>query len=203
MLPPIWVELVPTPLPPRPPLDVRADSTKRYQVFVADWGYHTSIFIEQLPDARLGPPGRETSRFVEFAWGDRRFYMESDYRPHSVVATLFLPTAAVTYVDAWNAAPRAGAGVRSLDVRNVSARELSLLVNELARWRASDRAYPVVRGYRGRFYPAPGAYLWWDDCNRWTVERLASAGLARGGRGVILAGQVRGRLLGFHRAGSP
>jgi hypothetical protein len=63
---------------------------------------------------------------------------------------------------------------------------------------ARESAFPPVAGYDGRFYPAHGEYLWWFDCNRWTVDRLATVGLARGGRGVIFTAQVPGRLLGFH-----
>ena len=70
-------------------------------------------------------------------------------------------------------------------------------------WSASRSSRPSpfapAAGYGGRFYPARGAYLWWNDCNRWTVERLAAAGLARGGRGVIFSGQVARHLVGFRR----
>ena len=54
-----------------------------------------------------------------------------------------------------------------------------------------------MAGYAGRFYPGAGAYLWWTDCNRWTVDRLAAAGLARRGRGVIFSGQVKNALIDF------
>jgi hypothetical protein len=197
LLPPLWVELRPNyGLPPAPTLPV-ADSSRRYRVFVADWGYHTSIILEQAAGWRLGPPGHETSPFVEYAWGDRRYYMESDHRPHALFAALLLPTASVTYVDAWPGAPQQG--MRTLVVRDVSARELMRLGEELERWRVGE-PYPTAKGYPGRFYPAPGAYLWWSDCNRWTVDRLGGAGMARSGRGVLFSGQVSGRLQGFRSA---
>ena len=199
-LPPLWVELRPwrpsagsLSLPPLP-------ETAQYRVYVADWGYHTSIILEQPAGWRLGPPGEETTPFVEFAWGDRRFYKDSDYWPHSLLITLLLPSAAVTYVDGWRQAPVLGAGMRQLLVRDVSAAELHALAREVAAWRSEPEPYPVVRGYRGRFYRAPGEYLWWTNCNRWTVDRLARVGLARGGRGVIFSGQVAARLTGFRSA---
>lgn len=61
--------------------------------------------------------------------------------------------------------------------------------------------YAPVADYPGRFYPAYGSYLWWNDCNRWTVDRLHAAGLARSGVGVIVPGQVPARLIGFERVG--
>jgi hypothetical protein len=60
-------------------------------------------------------------------------------------------------------------------------------------------AFPHVAGYKGRFYPGYGVYFWWMDCNRWTVDRLAAAGLAGSGRGVIFSGQIASRLRGFTR----
>lgn len=198
-LPPFWVELRPD-RPWTAHAAGLADAGRTYRVFVADWGYHTSIILEQATGWRLGPAGKEGSPFVEYAWGDRRFYMESDYRPHAVLAALFLPTDAVTYVDGWPGPPTSGAGMRSLLVRAVSAEELIRLTTELERWRAGTHPYPAVPGYAGRFYPAPGRYLWWNDCNRWTVERLRTAGLASGGRGVLFSGQVAPRLRRFQPA---
>jgi len=207
VLPPVFSEL----LPDRPTVTVAlpAPPTGEYRVYVANWGYHTSVIVEQPPGLRLGPTGREAARFVEFAWGNRRFYMESDYRPHSLLAALFLPTAAVTYVAAWDSPPEEIARPRTLHLRTVTAAELHALITALESsidradpgTPGSDRAkaFASVAGYVGRFYPAFGRYLWWDDCNRWTVERLDSAGLARSGRGVILSGQVAGRLIGFRR----
>ncbi len=198
--PPLWVELADA---ERPTVAVTAPEPERerHRVFVADWGYHTAIIIEQPRGWMLGPPGEEASPFVEFAWGDRRFYMESNYWPHSVFATLVLPTASVTYVDGRAAPPTRG--FRSLHVREVSSAELRVLATELeASIRPDPRgerapAFTTVAGYPGRFFPGTGSYLWWANCNRWTVDRLAAAGLADGGRGVIFSGDVAGRLSGF------
>lgn len=180
-----------------------------YRVYVADWGYHTSIILEQPPTWQLGSLGKESAPFVEFAWGDRRFYMESNYRPDALFATLFLPTESVAYVASWSSDPARVARARALYVRDVDAPELAELAAALEgtirRSGTGERAaaFPAVSGYAGRFYPAHGRYLWLTDCNRWTVERLASAGLARGGFGVIFSGQVGSHLVGFHRVNGP
>ena len=174
-----------------------------YRVFVADWGYHASIIVEQPPGIRLGPLGNEGAPFVEYAWGDRRFYMEGNHWPYALLAALLIPTASVTYVEAWNRMPDARAHARALFVREVSATELRRLLTSLEgsirREPAGERAapHPVAAGYGGRFYPSPDAYLWTRDCNRWVVDRLTPAGLARGSRGVLFSGQVPRHLLGF------
>jgi hypothetical protein len=172
-----------------------------YRVFVADWGYHTSIIVQQPAGWALGPPGRERAAYLDYAWGDRRFYMESDYRPASLFATLVLPTATVVYLDG-RAEPEL-AEARVAVGRTVDAATLTRLVGELegsfARTADGRRPdpFPPVEGYAGRFYPARGAYLWARDCNWWTVRRLAAAGLARGAAGVVFSGQVPARLVGF------
>ena len=173
-----------------------------YRVFVADWGYHTAIIVEQPRGWRLGPPGEEAAPFLEYAWGDRRFYLESDYRPHSLFATLVLPTETVTYLDGRPNPPRLG-GAEAVVVRTVDAATVRALLMELERsirrdvYGARHRAYPVTAGYGGRFYPAHGAYLWARDCNWWTVARLAAVGLAGSATGVMFTTQVPGRLRGF------
>ena len=176
-----------------------------YRVYVADWSYHTSIIFQQPSTWQLGSLGTESAPFVEFAWGDRRFYMESNYRPDALFATLFLPTEAVAYVASWNSDLARAARPRALYERDVDGPKLAelaaVLEGTIRRSSTGERAaaFPAVSGYAGRFYPAHGRYLWFTDCNRWTVERLASAGLARGGVGVIFSGQVASHLIGFHR----
>lgn len=203
VVPAIWVELRERGHEPAP-LDVPAADRERYTVHVVDWGYHTAIIIEQPDGWRLGPEGDEDARYVEYAWGDRRFYMESNYWPHSVFATLFLPTGAVTYLDGRERLP--SGGFRSMHSRDVSAAELHALAAELESFIRREpsggrrAAFPSVEGYAGRFYPGAGRYLWWMNCNRWTVDRLAGAGLASGGPGVLFSRQVPSRLAGFTEA---
>ena len=188
----------------RPALTLPVPPAASYRVFVVDWGYHTAIIIEQPRGWRLGPPGEETAPFVEYAWGDRRFYLESDFRPHVLFATLVLPTETVLYVDGRPDPPRLG-GAEAVLTRTIDAPALHALITELERSarRAADGAreapLPPAAGYGGRFYPAHGVYLWARDCNWWTVARLAGAGLADGGAGVLFTTQVPGRLRGFAR----
>ena len=187
--------------PRRAPIGEIPDTT--YLVFVADWGYHTSIIVQQPEGMELGPPGREAAAYVEYAWGDRRFYMEGSRNPLVTLAALFLPTPSVTYVEGWGPDPDRDARPRAMYSALVSATQLRQLLEGLegsiVRDRSGARAnpYPTVSGYDGRFYPSSARFLWTRDCNRWTVERLAAAGLARGGRGVLLSKEVAGRLRGF------
>ncbi len=198
--PPLYAAFAPERLPPAPALPTPPPGA--YRVFVVDWGYHTAVVVEQPRGWRLGPPGEEAAPFLEYAWGDRRFYLESDYRPHALFATLFLPTRAVLYLDGRPDPPRLG-GAEQVLARTVDASTLRALLAELERSaRRTDAGarlppHAAAVGYDGRFYPAHGRYLWARDCNWWTVARLAAVGLARAPAGVVVTPQVRGRLRGF------
>ncbi len=198
--PPLYALAVAEQLPEALPLPPIAD--RAYRVLVVDWGYHTAIVVEQPAEWRLGPPGMEASPFVEYAWGDRRFYLESDFRPHALFATLFLPTETVLYVQGRTTLPQVGSA-EAVAVRTVTATELQHLVAQLERYARRDGggarlpAFAPTAGYRGRFYPAHGRYLWARDCNWWTVALLARVGLADGAAGVLFTPQVFARLNGF------
>lgn len=201
-LPPFFA----APVPARSNFTVQRTSVANpLALYVVRWGYHTSLIIQQPPDLLLGTPSDPRARYVEYAWGDRRFFMQSDYRVHSLFATVFLPTEAVAYVDGWDVPPQRLSSAREVYVRMLNARDtetvITVLEASITRDARGSRAAPYapVRGYDGTFYPAPGDYIWSSDCNRWTVERLHAAGLARSGRGVLLASQVAGRLEGFTR----
>lgn len=185
------------------PIALPFPPARTYRVFVADWGYHSSIIVEQPSGWTLGPPGRESAPFLEYSWGDRLFYMESDYQPQAIFATLVLPTPTVAYLDARPDPPGLD-GARAVYVRTMDAATARTLLIELERtFRHAGGVrlapYPAVAGYGGRFYPAHDRYFWIRDCNWWTVARLAAAGLAGSAAGVIFPGQVAGRLHGFYR----
>lgn len=172
-----------------------------YQVFVVDWGYHTAVVVEQPAGWRLGPPGDEAAPFLEYAWGDRAFYRDSDHRPGPLVAAVVLPTRSVLYLRG-HAGPPRFAGADAVFARTVDGPTLRRLLHDLERTvgRASDGSRQPPRrapGFEGAFYPAHGAYLWTRNCNWWTVARLASVDLASPPAGVVFTPQVPRRLRGF------
>jgi hypothetical protein len=188
----------------RPALDrLPAPPEGTYEVFVVDWGYHTAVVVEQPPGWRLGPPGAESAPFLEYAWGDRAFYRDSDHRLRSVAATLVVPTASVLYLRGHPAPPRfAGAdGVWARAVRGSTLRDVVHdLERTIRRTPEGARMAPErAPGFAGAFYPAHGSYLWTRGCNWWTVARLAGADLAEAPAGVVFTPQVPGRLRGFSR----
>lgn len=176
--------------------------TGTYRVFVVDWGYHTSLVVEQPSGWQLGPAGEEAAPFLEYAWGERSFYYASDYRIHKVVATLFAPTASVLYLDGHPDPPHlsgADAVLQATVDASTIQKLLHALEHSIQRTAGGNRlaSLPLVTGYGGRFYPAHGHYLWTRNCNWWTIARLTDVGLSARPMGVVLPSQVLRHAHGF------
>jgi hypothetical protein len=189
--------------PPGPVALPRIDDDVHTTVYVVGWNHHSSILVEQRPEWRLGPEGNEETRFVEYGWGDRRFMMESNYWPHSLFATLFLPTESVAYVRGLDELPEPGVWAEFVRRREVDGRQLRTLLTALEDdfVRTADGrragAFPPVEGYAGRFYPGREYYVIWWNCNWWVVRSLRDGGFDVSPTGVFVAQQIEGRLVGF------
>jgi hypothetical protein len=198
----MWVAVPPAPPIALPPMD----EERPRRVYVVAWGYHSSIILEQPDGWRLGPEGKEELPWVEYGWGDRAFYMESNFAPHVLFATLFLPTESVVYVNAHDAPPTTWGPEGDVFVRDFTPEEFRRLVTvlegEIVRDADGGRpaAFPPVEGYGGRFYPGRDLYIYWSNCNTWTVEKLQESGIPVSPLLVILKEQVGGRLDGFRPA---
>jgi len=169
-----------------------------YVVYMMEENHHTAILIEQPAGWRLGPPGDEAAPLVEYAWGEKRYYKDSERTLDVKLAALFVPTESVIYLRGRYELPD-----KPLWRREVTAAELRTLVTALEqgfeRTDDGERAqpHPRVEYYVGTFYPARKYFIFWYVCNTWTVARLADADLASSSFGVITSGQAPKRLEGF------
>src|SRR5262249_46346506 len=151
----------------------------------------------------LGPEGDDSAPFVEYGWGDRSFYMESNFAPHALFASAFLPTASVVYVCGHKIAPNeevVGGDVYVLDC-DAARFERLVRVLEAQMSRLADgsrpRAFPATPEYPGRFYPGREYYVIWWNCNTWTVRMLDEAGFDVSPAFVMATNQIGGRLREF------
>lgn len=193
---PIFVGMACTPGPGLVVLPDVPEESHRVWVIAAGW--HTAIVIEQPEGWRFGPPEQEDAPFVEFAWGERRWYMED--RQDRPLRTLFWPTESVVFVRA-RPRPPAGETFHLLQERRISGDVLHTLVRsleeEIQRKETGERVdpHPSVDWTHGTFYPGRRPYLIWHNSNAWVVHRLRDAGLTR--RGILplfFASQIDSRL---------
>jgi hypothetical protein len=137
------------------------------------------------------------AKYLSFGWGNRRFYMAAHPGSGDALAALFR-SPSVLFVQ------RASAPA---DLLGPQAQIHWLCADREELWRV-DRyiqaslvrpgGKPVDLG-RGplpesRFYASIGHYSAAHTCNTWTAAALQYARLPVRARGVILAGQVAGRL---------
>lgn len=199
LFPPLYVAAGPD-APADAPALPTPDPRGTYTVYVTNWDYHTSVTIPQPPAWHLGPPGSETAPYLDYSWGDRAYFRDSEYR--SFYTLFALPSTSALHLVGRDRPPTPREA-RAVYRRVVDAHTLARLAAELegavVHTPTGERIAPApaIPGYAGRFYDARGDYLWARDCNRWTVDRLRAAGLAGSGAGVVFAAQVPGRLVGF------
>lgn len=190
-----------TPTPGRVNLPELPSGTHR--VWVVGYGYHTAIFIQQPAGWKLGPPGFEEAPFVEFGWGDKGWFMDSDMSVPSGLNALFAPSKSVYYVAGYDKPPHEAWPGLPLRWRDFSADELSSLAHSLEQsaLRSSDgsrpEAYAQTSDYAGRFYPGREYYICWHSCNHWTIETLRRAGQRVSELGVVTQDQAFSRLTGW------
>jgi hypothetical protein len=174
-----------------------------HRVWVLGYGYHTAIYIEQPVGWKLGPPGKEAARFVEFAWGDRGWFYDSDMSHLSGANALLLPSRTVYYVAGYDKPPAEAWPGLPLVERAFSGEELHALAHTLEqaclRTPKGERveALPISPEYDGRFYSSREFYIGWHSCNHWTIEQLRKSGQDVSELAVFTQNQAFARLDGW------
>lgn len=155
-------------------------------VHIVNHGLHTGIVF----DARAASgsiPGMAFDlseiAYIEFGWGDRAFYQADAFSLWLALKALFFPTDSVMHV----------AGLRhdpEYYFRNSDIERISLSINQVIAMLhfinqsfARDGQGNLSNLGRGlyaysRFYSATGTYHIFNNCNTWTMEALAEAGVA-------------------------
>lgn len=191
--------------PPKPDVElphINQLKQPQYNLYVANWGFHTAILIEQPEGWSLGPANHPTARYIEYGWGDKRFFMLSDRSIPTMLAAGVMPTDSVVYLRGRDALPTTQNHVRQLYHRQVSGQQLYHLITTLEQSfqrQAGERLspYPRVSNFVGQFYPGREYYVIWSDCNAWTIRHLQGIEAAHSDLPVIFSEQVGPSLKGF------
>jgi uncharacterized protein (TIGR02117 family) len=160
-------------------------------IYISGDGMHTNIWIPvRSPvfdwNQHLGRVGKQplnTHRYLQFGWGDRRFYMEtpswSEVRPTQALRALFAPAnASALLVKGHSALP--ASPPETLRCINLSPEDYLALMTFLQASFERDSQGNLQRLGSGQdgdssFYAATGHYSILRTCNSWTADGLRAA----------------------------
>lgn len=153
-------------------------------IWVTSHGWHTGIVLPAAAMAFSAPkvlPELEGFRYLEFGWGDERFYRSGTGSAWLAVRALFWPTASALHVAGFDAEPSryfAASRVLRLELSRNQVAALARFVERTVSRNAAGEAETLGRGLYGesRFYRANGSYLFPETCNVWTARGLGAAG---------------------------
>lgn len=121
-------------------------------------------------------------QWVEFGWGDRRFYFEMPTWDHFTLGlaadALFLPDPAVMHVGLI-LPPSSSSNVRRV---RISFKTYEMMVKVIQSWFVLKNGKPILipgKGYSplDNFFEAHGSYSIIKTCNTWTSDIFAESGL--------------------------
>ena len=171
--------------PPLTELQLGAQAENARNIFVVNYGWHTSIVIKKgdidssaLPELRDFPD----AEYVDIGWGDWDYYQAPDPGPGLALKAAFWSRRSVLHVMGFNEAVEnyfSGSEIVRIPLSDKAFRMLIEFV--AAAFLRPDGAGPVP-GLRGltpnsRFYPATGRFHLFRTCNTWVAEALHAAAL--------------------------
>ena len=157
--------------------DIHADLILPMRHPLMDW----SSFIDLTDYSERG----QKAGWVEFGWGDRRFYLEmptwDQFTMDLAVDALFFPSTAIMHVSAIPFAPNTYTNLYRVSLSfDQYEKIVSYIKNSFALKEGRPQLIPKS-GYTDydNFYDGVGSYSLLNTCNAWTSSALASAGLPR------------------------
>ena len=170
------------------------------EIFVETNGIHTALVLPRFhplkdwsadfPVRDLGDPTRPYTH-VSISWGDREVFLNTpswaELRPRTVGRILLGGGEGLVHA-AHYVRPAPAADIRSLRLTPAQYRTIVRRIESLLPPPAERRAYPGYADYDA-FYDARGRYTPANNCNQWTSDTLAAAGV-RTGRWTPFAGGV-------------
>jgi len=158
---------------------------KPYFLYVMSNGWHSSLIIrhERIDDGKI-PETKDfdDSGFVEFGWGDAKYYPMEKPGFEETLSAAFVPTKAVIHMSAYNELPgerHSMVEVVRLAISEVAMKELVSFIHGSFDRAGMEKARMSDPGlfHDSRFYPAKGRFHILYTCNTWTAEALGAAGL--------------------------
>lgn len=148
-----------------------------------DW--HTGFVLpaneiyNQLPELRqrFGD-----AAFLEFGWGDRRYYQSETSSLAAKLRAVLIPSASTMQVMAVTDHPRKFYVVEPVEELLLEDSGFEALLRFIAHSFAKNRQGGLIKQCYGRtgdsqFYEARGSYHFFNTCNDWSAKGLSKAGV--------------------------
>ena len=163
-----------------PPVQERGCKT----IFVVSHGWHTGIIVEEgelatplWPQRNERPPGE----YMEFGWGDARFYQSRKMTAGLKLRAVLFPTSAVLHVVGLTSHPRSyyeGSPILEVQVSQAGLAKLIAYLRQSYARTETGEATLIGTGLQENslFYEADGTYWALNTCNNWVAAALRTTG---------------------------
>jgi uncharacterized protein (TIGR02117 family) len=153
-------------------------------VYVVNHGLHTGIIVKRsdIPSA-LRPEADDFPKgeYIEFGWGDEKFYQAERVTMGMKFRAVFLPTSAVLHVVGIPTQPAEfyrGAEILEIDLSGQGFENLIHFIHESYERDSLGKSVAIGKGLQENslFYEAEGIYFALNTCNNWVAKALRSSG---------------------------
>lgn len=164
--------------------DLSTGATVMHKIQLAGVGWHTGFVIplsdleQQLPQLKQRFPD---SRYLEFGWGDEKFYQRQGSSLGLVFEAIFMPSESIVHVvsvpeSAQKQFSHGHVFELCLDVAQYDALRRYIISSFLR-----DSSGRIIESIKGpgdsQFYKGRGKYHLLNTCNTWTAKGMVSAGM--------------------------
>ncbi len=168
-----------------------------WRYYVVNHGWHAGLVIEAPPLTTRVPSLQEhfdAAGYLEFGWGDERFYQSPRPGPGLMLAAALWPTATVLHVANFPGSPAPQTNL--LEIRTDATGYQQLLDFVATSFEHDYGVAPIGPGLYGdgRFYRAVGSFHLFNNCNTWVAKAVRASGVPLPGARVITAEDLMGQL---------
>jgi uncharacterized protein (TIGR02117 family) len=153
-------------------------------VYVVNHGLHTGIIVKRADiPAALWPETDDFPKgdYIEFGWGDERFYQAERITIGMKLRAVFLPTSVVLHVVGMPTQPAEfyrGGEILEIDLSGQGFKNLIHFIHESYARDSHGKSVAIGKGLQENslFYEAEGIYFALNTCNNWVAKALRSSG---------------------------
>jgi uncharacterized protein (TIGR02117 family) len=180
-----------------PCYEAGAQTDALHSIYVVRRGWHTGILIAAVdwPDRRWALfDDFPESEYLEFGWGDERFYQARRSTPWLATRAVLWPTSSVIHVIGFKA-PLGDLGAKDVVEVRVTAEGLRRLTAAIKREFAGERlmlSWPEtdLAPAPNQFYSGRRSFYFPRMCNWWVARHLQEAGCPIQSWSVVTASRI-------------